>query len=833
MCDVNKKELTLLKNTDLFDADWYIKKYEDVRLSNLDPYVHFLKYGYKMLRDPSENFSSLFYVETNPTVKKKNLNPLLHFITRKVAFKPNENYIVWAMYQLSTKDRDRQAIELGEKYLKDKAALYPFLANFHLKNGDAYKWFFYLNLYLESFKLLPISEVGNDVNILNRIKTDSFVSTKSDILVTILMPAWNAESSIKMAAESILNQTWDNIELIIIDDASEDSTWDIISEIAKKDKRVKLLRNSENLGPYVSKNRGARIAKGDYITGHDSDDWAHPQRIEIQTRYLIDNDELACLSGMLRINQNGLLVNFNKIGTNTKDGITRSAFISLMINNHFFRNVLGYWDNVRFGADSELIKRIEVIQGKPISHIYKPTMLCLDNPNGLTNHPVFGHSQNVGISQIRLDYKNSFLAWHKKIKKTSGYLDFYQSEREFSAPDEAINSFDKMEGIYLEDLKGSRNVKINCDVCIITNLCFPGGNCSSTLDEIRYLTEQGYNVKVVHSPRDSNLNKPLSNRFFPFLDRIFLWKDIENIYAKSVIIRHPGTIASSAFKKINRKISTENAYFVINNSMYRTTGELVYEPASLSEVIKSFHAKEKFICPISFLMRNEVKNLSVISSGEAKLSLNDWNPTFNLSEYDLPPKKVMKTPFSIGRHGRDGQEKWIENINELSKAYPVNHPDFNIKILGGARHAIDLIGECPDNWDIKPFGLISPKEYLQELDVFVYFPNTNLSEAFGRTIVEAMFASIPCVLPVRFKEVFGDLAFYSSPENVCDVIYRLSQDDEQRIQYLTEVKNIALSKFSSSIIPKRLNINSSDDYESNLTISECLLRYKNWIEGEG
>ncbi|MFM9691815.1 hypothetical protein, partial [Streptomyces galilaeus] len=76
---------------------------------------------------------------------------------------------------------------------------------------------------------------------------------------------------------------------------------------------------------------------------------------------------------------------------------------------------------------------------------------------------------------------------------------------------------------------------------------------------------------------------------------------------------------------------------------------------------------------------------------------------------------------------------------------------------------------------------IPPHDYLENLDVFVYFPNVNLVEAFGRTIIEAMIAARPCVLPPRFAAVFGDLALYCEPANVATVVRRLAQDDPGRV----------------------------------------------------
>ena len=86
----------------------------------------------------------------------------------------------------------------------------------------------------------------------------------------------------ELAASSILEQSWKPIELIIVDDCSTDDTWSIAKRVAHLDPRVRVRRNSVNVGPYVCKNLALSMVKGAYITCHDADDWAHPQRLEKQ-----------------------------------------------------------------------------------------------------------------------------------------------------------------------------------------------------------------------------------------------------------------------------------------------------------------------------------------------------------------------------------------------------------------------------------------------------------------------------------------------------------------------------------------------------------------------
>lgn len=103
--------------------------------------------------------------------------------------------------------------------------------------------------------------------------------------VSVLMAVYNGRAHLREAVESILNQTLRNFEFIIIDDGSRDGSERILAEYARKDKRIRLIRQ-KNRGLAKSLNRGIGIAKGEYVARMDADDIAMPERLEIQADYL-------------------------------------------------------------------------------------------------------------------------------------------------------------------------------------------------------------------------------------------------------------------------------------------------------------------------------------------------------------------------------------------------------------------------------------------------------------------------------------------------------------------------------------------------------------------
>lgn len=91
-------------------------------------------------------------------------------------------------------------------------------------------------------------------------------------LVSVIMPAYNAEKYIEEAVSSVLSQTYKNWELLILDDCSSDCTAEIAEYFASLDTRIRLLRNPQNMGVAKTRNRGFDIAKGEWIALLDSDD---------------------------------------------------------------------------------------------------------------------------------------------------------------------------------------------------------------------------------------------------------------------------------------------------------------------------------------------------------------------------------------------------------------------------------------------------------------------------------------------------------------------------------------------------------------------------------
>lgn len=124
--------------------------------------------------------------------------------------------------------------------------------------------------------------------------------------VSVIMAAYNTERYLCEALDSILDQTFRDFEFIIVDDASTDRTPEILEEYARRDSRIRLLRNKTNLGPYPSGNRGLEIARAPIIARMDSDDISTPERLECEIAFLDSHpDHILVTSGYRAIDESG------------------------------------------------------------------------------------------------------------------------------------------------------------------------------------------------------------------------------------------------------------------------------------------------------------------------------------------------------------------------------------------------------------------------------------------------------------------------------------------------------------------------------------------------
>lgn len=235
-------------------------------------------------------------------------------------------------------------------------------ANLAAKQGNALAWLDAINQPYQRAGLsgLAWTEPPASINLAHLSPAKTALAAATGPLVSIIVPMYNAASSIGMVLSSLLQQRWQNIEILVVDDASTDHSAAIVAEYAAKDPRVRCIASENNAGAYHARNLGLEQARGEFITVNDSDDWAHPDKILLQLQALLSSpSHQASISYWVRMQPQGHLLGCWQL---------EGPFIEKNHSSALFRRQLftqlGYWDEVRIAADTEFLRRLTAVFGE-------------------------------------------------------------------------------------------------------------------------------------------------------------------------------------------------------------------------------------------------------------------------------------------------------------------------------------------------------------------------------------------------------------------------------------------------------------------------------------
>lgn len=140
--------------------------------------------------------------------------------------------------------------------------------------------------------------------------------------ISVIIPIHNSSKHIKECLESVINQTYKNIEIIVVDDASKDNSLEVVKNI--KDNRIKIIELKENVGAGKSRNKGIEEATGDYICFLDSDDYWLLDKIDRQIKFIEENNYIFIYGGY----------DYLKNGRRKKAKVPKSMNYNQLLKNH-------------------------------------------------------------------------------------------------------------------------------------------------------------------------------------------------------------------------------------------------------------------------------------------------------------------------------------------------------------------------------------------------------------------------------------------------------------------------------------------------------------------
>lgn len=226
-------------------------------------------------------------------------------------------------------------------------------------------------------------------------------------LISIVMPVYNPGSFLPQAIESILNQTYQNFEFIIVNDGSTDNSLKTIKSYSKIDKRIKVFNNPRNMGVSYTANLAISKAKGQYIARMDSDDIAFPDRLEKQLKFLQKHPKTIAVGGQcIIINENNQIIGNKKFPTDYQK-LRQMIFWaipmqqpSVMINTKLLPpNFVWYFANRPYGEDVGFIFRL--LQCGQIANLPDFTLYYRTSPNSLLHRKLRETFNSTILSRLQ------------------------------------------------------------------------------------------------------------------------------------------------------------------------------------------------------------------------------------------------------------------------------------------------------------------------------------------------------------------------------------------------------------------------------------------------
>jgi FkbM family methyltransferase len=280
--------------------------------------------------------------------------------------------------------------------------------------------------------------------------------TDTPLKVSVILATRDRVSTLGAAIDSVLEQTYTNLELVVVDDASSDSTAAVVAERARADGRIKPIRLTTSRGTYWARNVGLQHATGDLITIQDDDDLSLAHRLEVTVAALRARpDAVAAIAEYVRRDPLGRPVII--AGALVRE----HALHTLTVRRSFVDERLGFYDVVRVAGDIEFYKRLVAAAGPgrllriPAVHYHARLAPGSLITSGIGQIAISRERGGWGMPPVRKAYQAAFAHWHAEIAagRCPAYLPFPPKEpRPFPAPPELLTDLGEIPARVAGDL---------------------------------------------------------------------------------------------------------------------------------------------------------------------------------------------------------------------------------------------------------------------------------------------------------------------------------------------------------------------------------------------
>ncbi|HMQ10597.1 MAG TPA: glycosyltransferase family 2 protein [Oligoflexia bacterium] len=283
---------------------------------------------------------------------------------------------------------------------------------------------------------------------------EKVIAQKKTPLVSVILTAYNEEKTIEQSIDSIQNQTYSNLEIIIVDDCSSDSTLSVVKKMCQNDSRIKYYSMRNNSGTYYCRNYALSKASGDYVTFHDANDISRHDRVKKCLTHFEKNNSLDFVfSEYVRVDAQGFPIK------NWYGSIYRTGLITLFIKLSSLKQKTGYFDLVKTSADSEFFERLQYLNlnYKKLNDVL---YYARSQESSLTGSGLFKSFNKKGAfisNPIRRQYYINYKTYHRFSSKNNLYIKPFDYERNFLCPFNMLSPMQKNTLCSLINFKNNNN----------------------------------------------------------------------------------------------------------------------------------------------------------------------------------------------------------------------------------------------------------------------------------------------------------------------------------------------------------------------------------------
>lgn len=672
---------------------------------------------------------------------------------------PNRHLVLMAQLALAVQDFSL-AVEvtgmlkgesLDRRYLMCDLAN-PFGGSPH---ASSERWLTRLNELIQQSGAEPL-QFGDDISVspFDRIACALEPATVDGPLVTVAIASWQPDHTLRTAVQSILAQTWRNLEVLLIDDASPEQYQGIYAEIAALDPRIRLIRQERNSGTYVARNRALSEARGEYFTVHDSDDWAHPRRIEAQVRAMADGVVASQCTG-IRADD---LMRFNFPGVPAY----RTNESSLLFAVGPVREAMGFYDPSRKGADSEFSTRLRRVFGHE-AFVVLPEILTVIrlSPNSLSRSEFRAGWRHPA----RVAYRRNFEAWHGRT--TDMRLDPKGHSRKFPLPrrfhlghSPRTESFDFA---FFGDLRQHSPLAVEA------------------ADEIVALANPGKPTAIIQADSFLRLSRHAVEPFPHPVEQALRDGIVEEIeLGDSVAIDTLVILEPDLLQFLNPQrasLNVRRVVLVAATGPIATDGLLAYRAEACEEV-----CLQVFGCNPEWLARDEVAAGQIGGiAGVRGTRLRCWPETVAAPHWWAPLRQEV-------------------GLADSPKSTAIGFQvDIRLELEAQLQHYAGLNGPTVGVWLHDPQGLVAPglpdwncfgphsaekATFLAQLDVWLKLEPASGHGTLPRDVLQSMAAGCIPLLDPSWQVQFGPAAAYATATDALEVAHALLANPEQRSAFL-------------------------------------------------